>query len=652
MSIEAALSLARAGFAVFPANRHDKTPCITGWQEAASRDEDAVRDLWRRLPDANPAIRTGERADLFIVDADVKDHGLDKWRALLRAHGEVSTFVVRTGGGGEHWYFRWPDFPVPTRRSQPWGPGIDTRGAGGYAIGPGAIHGDTGAVYDAGDETDDDGLVLPDVRDRIAEAPDWLLAELRPQERTPAPDDGRGIDGPRAERRVQGYLARCERPDGGRHPGMIGCAVKLLANVGPARDLFEREMRAWFTSVYPDKTDAREIDGILAWAWEHAPRPAAPPQPTDEANGYALVLLSAQRTKRGAKARYSVLKHGEETGLVLDAKTNAPDAAAKRLAEMIADHEGGIDASIKRDLRNLARHAIDPAEVSALLAEQEAALAVDDDAPDLVAVACDYWLRRLRPVCRGEGATLICDHDGDGRVLQYSEFRDAHPPGLLEALRAAREVKASATRVAVSGFYSKATKAVWGALREAVPDEIGAENQGAGSPAARLFLRSFMGVMHAGHFRADSGETGGVRISLRGMIEGAARGPSPGWRRVAPGVSAWVRAKRRPDRDDDGHAKLEAGLVEIAIRPGIVGGELGRARMRNHRHFAELAERYGLLADRSEPDRRTRLIRIGAERARVLVLADWVAHLLLFDDPDVPPEQVPVTNSGGSERHR
>jgi hypothetical protein len=76
-NLSAAIELARAGIAVFPAwislnrlsSRWQKKPLIRGWQKAATTEPEQIRSWWRRFPDAVAGVELGQ-AGLIVIDAD------------------------------------------------------------------------------------------------------------------------------------------------------------------------------------------------------------------------------------------------------------------------------------------------------------------------------------------------------------------------------------------------------------------------------------------------------------------------------------------------------------------------------------------------------------------------------------------------------
>ncbi|MGI5219288.1 bifunctional DNA primase/polymerase [Nocardia sp. CA-290969] len=141
----AALAAAGRGWPVFPLRPGSKVPAIEGWQTRASTDDTLLRTWWRRVT-YNIGIAT-EPAGLHVVDLDADhlqppvtdlDAALDELATVL---GEPvpDTFTVTTPGGGWHLYYRAPPslrLPCTVARL---GPGIDTRGHGGYIVAPGSV---------------------------------------------------------------------------------------------------------------------------------------------------------------------------------------------------------------------------------------------------------------------------------------------------------------------------------------------------------------------------------------------------------------------------------------------------------------------------------------------------------------------------------
>jgi hypothetical protein len=167
----AALDYAARGWHILPC-RPDKKPRIKGWPTAATTDPEQIKAWVRKWPTANIGIVTGERSGLLVLDVDLDKGGFESLEALTSSLPD--TYTVRTGGGGAHFYFRYP--PGSNIRSTSGeynglGSGLDIRGEGGYVIAP--------PSHTTGPYT-----VLSDAP--LAPPPEWLLEPLRSHPRASA----------------------------------------------------------------------------------------------------------------------------------------------------------------------------------------------------------------------------------------------------------------------------------------------------------------------------------------------------------------------------------------------------------------------------------------------------------------------------------
>ena len=181
------LALAARGLAVFPlwsvlptggcecrsetCTSPGKHPRVQGWQKEATTDPGTIRVWWKRWPLANVgvAFRPGQCG----VDVDPRKGGDDTLAALEKDFGpNPPTWEVSTGGGGRHLYFA-GDL---SNTAGQLGPGLDTRGAGGYLVAPPSLHA-SGRRY----EWDADGH--PD-EVPLAALPGWIAGMLVHEEAT------------------------------------------------------------------------------------------------------------------------------------------------------------------------------------------------------------------------------------------------------------------------------------------------------------------------------------------------------------------------------------------------------------------------------------------------------------------------------------
>lgn len=132
--LSSALFYASKNVSVIPIGR-DKKPLVR-WQEYQDRraTPEEIQQWWQKTPDANVGIVTGKISEMTVVDVE--------------AGGDISklpdTTVIRTGGGGWHYYYRYEPGVKNSARILPL---TDIRGDGGYVVAPPSIH-QSGRAYE------------------------------------------------------------------------------------------------------------------------------------------------------------------------------------------------------------------------------------------------------------------------------------------------------------------------------------------------------------------------------------------------------------------------------------------------------------------------------------------------------------------------
>ncbi|HEX9117395.1 MAG TPA: phage/plasmid primase, P4 family [Anaerolineae bacterium] len=197
--LEAALAYAGRGWAVFPlwwprpdgacacgdpgctsCGKHPLGACAPHGMKDATTDPETIRTWWRRFPEANVAIATGQASGLIVIDEDSADAG----REGLRLGGYPETPAVTTGRG-RHIYLALPADGKAGCRTRLL-PDTDLKGEGGYVAAPPSRH-RSGRRY----AWSVDPAAAP-----LAPAPAWLLPLLAGRDPWPsvrpegAPPDG------------------------------------------------------------------------------------------------------------------------------------------------------------------------------------------------------------------------------------------------------------------------------------------------------------------------------------------------------------------------------------------------------------------------------------------------------------------------------
>ncbi len=254
----AAISYAGMGWQVFPVHSADngvctcrnaqcdsagKHPLTCNGLKDASR-ETAQLQLWgEQTPQANIGVRTGRESGVWVLDIDGPE-GQASLKNLEAIHGPLpKTPLSETGGGGRHYFFRWPEHIEIRSLIRIGGHKIDTRGEGGYAILPPSRH-RSGREYR--------WLVSPDEA-ALAPAPQWLIEWLssptsksRCTELRVVPDDFEDAEGIEQGRR---HREACR---------LVGCSI---SRGEPTRRILDKA-RSWAERCSPPM-DVAEITRIV-----------------------------------------------------------------------------------------------------------------------------------------------------------------------------------------------------------------------------------------------------------------------------------------------------------------------------------------------------------------------------------------------------
>lgn len=167
-ALDCALALAKAGIPSFHCWRNSKKPATSNGFKGATTNTEQLRGMFSG-GQFLVGVPTGTASGLVVVDLDVDPEkgvdGIQGFEALRAGREWPETRTHKTPRGGIHYVFRNPrgiKFASTTSRLAP---GVDTRGAGGYAIWPPSERAD-GVRYKVVDAAEP------------AEVPAWFLEEM------------------------------------------------------------------------------------------------------------------------------------------------------------------------------------------------------------------------------------------------------------------------------------------------------------------------------------------------------------------------------------------------------------------------------------------------------------------------------------------
>jgi hypothetical protein len=231
--IETAVAYVGRGLPVFPCN--GKRPHTEHGFHDASTDQATVLAWWSRWPRASIGIPTGAASGIDVLDVDVQHGGGGTLTALEREHGKLpATVEVLTPSGGRHYWFQHGEQTLKSGAGV-LGPGLDTRGEGGYVVVPPSV-GENGRAYT---------FIRPPEKVEPAEPPVWLYELL---------DADRQRNGAAAAKVAEII------PEGQRRAAMLTVAGKLK-RAGLAGDEILPTLRALNRRCRPP-LDERELESV------------------------------------------------------------------------------------------------------------------------------------------------------------------------------------------------------------------------------------------------------------------------------------------------------------------------------------------------------------------------------------------------------
>lgn len=141
-----ALAYAKMGMAVFPLVPKSKNPATKNGFKDATTDPNQIDKWWKKNPNYNIGIATGQvSGGLIVIDLDIDKekgkYGNETLREWESEHGQLpDTCRTITGRGGYHLLYR-ADREVSCSACKPDDPrAVDIRGDGGFFVAPPSVH--------------------------------------------------------------------------------------------------------------------------------------------------------------------------------------------------------------------------------------------------------------------------------------------------------------------------------------------------------------------------------------------------------------------------------------------------------------------------------------------------------------------------------
>jgi Bifunctional DNA primase/polymerase, N-terminal len=236
-TLDAALALASAGFAVFPCIYGQKEPATKRGFYDSTTNAATIRRWFGGNFKRNLAVRTGQASGAWALDED----NVDSLKALTKQYGPLPITRQSRSSRGLHYWFKTTVLPIPTSSGRV-GSGLDVKGEGGYIIVPPSIHPDGPAYRWLNNEP-------------IVEAPPWLLVLAR----KPTPSQQQPPPSPNAPRPSSG-------PPGAYGLAALRSEIDTLAAMAPQSGRNNQLNRASFSLhqlVAGGELDAGEVERQL-----------------------------------------------------------------------------------------------------------------------------------------------------------------------------------------------------------------------------------------------------------------------------------------------------------------------------------------------------------------------------------------------------
>ena len=170
----------------YACERPGKHPITRHGVNDSTIDDEQIVKWWTEHPDANIGVAAGRESGILVLDIDPRNGGTETLQRLEKELGPLpSTVTSKTGGGGQHRIFEYPNFSVrKDSAGKLLGPGVDVLSDGCIMVAPPSRHA-SGKRYRW-----EEGRSFRDLRP--ASLPEAWLAKLR-NENEPPPQDAPSV---------------------------------------------------------------------------------------------------------------------------------------------------------------------------------------------------------------------------------------------------------------------------------------------------------------------------------------------------------------------------------------------------------------------------------------------------------------------------
>lgn len=243
------------GWSVLPLR--GKHPVIPSWRKYQAQRA-GLHELrrWFHDGETNLGIITGRLSGLVIVDCDTTDDA-HFWKKRF----PQTPLAVWTGGGGSHYYYRYPDAQDISNRAGLLARRIDLRAEGGYVVAPPSRHPNGNPYRWQGT----DEYCLEDVP---YFSPEWIAADPPASSAVPSGTIQRPRSYIRSIRAISGqhghnqtFRAACKLRDAGLTPEEALCELVIWNRTNASPPWSVQELLHKVQSAYPLRASHRINSG-------------------------------------------------------------------------------------------------------------------------------------------------------------------------------------------------------------------------------------------------------------------------------------------------------------------------------------------------------------------------------------------------------